>query len=111
MGTTSSTSLSALTAPLAASPASFQPSKATTSSRPPRNRSLSVTSLALARAPPGCSLRRGLHNRTQLDWPVVTAPTESPSAPAAVLWDMDGAIVDTETYWMRAETELVESFG
>lgn len=31
--------------------------------------------------------------------------------PAAVLWDMDGTIVDTEPYWMRAETELVESFG
>lgn len=41
----------------------------------------------------------------------MTAPTESPSAPAAVLWDMDGTIVDTEPYWMRAETELVESFG
>ena len=31
--------------------------------------------------------------------------------PAAVLWDMDGTIVDTEPYWMAAETELVESFG
>ena len=31
--------------------------------------------------------------------------------PAAVLWDMDGTIVDTEPYWMLAETELVESFG
>jgi HAD superfamily hydrolase (TIGR01509 family) len=30
---------------------------------------------------------------------------------AAVLWDMDGTIVDTEPYWMRAETELIESFG
>ena len=33
------------------------------------------------------------------------------SLPAAVLWDMDGTIVDSEPYWMRAETELVESFG
>lgn len=33
------------------------------------------------------------------------------SQPAAVLWDMDGTIVDTEPYWMAAETELVESFG
>lgn len=32
-------------------------------------------------------------------------------SPAAVLWDMDGTLVDTEPYWMRAETELVESFG
>lgn len=31
--------------------------------------------------------------------------------PSAVLWDMDGTLVDTEPYWMAAETELVESFG
>ncbi|SFR77674.1 haloacid dehalogenase superfamily, subfamily IA, variant 3 with third motif having DD or ED [Agromyces sp. CF514] len=31
--------------------------------------------------------------------------------PAAVLWDMDGTIVDTEPYWMAAEEELVGSFG
>ncbi|MFS4506101.1 HAD family hydrolase [Clavibacter sp. Sh2141] len=31
--------------------------------------------------------------------------------PAAVLWDMDGTIVDTEPYWMVAEQELVGSFG
>ena len=31
--------------------------------------------------------------------------------PAAVLWDMDGTLVDTEPYWMRAETELVASYG
>lgn len=31
--------------------------------------------------------------------------------PAAVLWDMDGTIVDTEPYWMLAETELISSFG
>lgn len=30
---------------------------------------------------------------------------------AAVLWDMDGTIVDTEPYWMRAETELVTQHG
>lgn len=33
------------------------------------------------------------------------------SRPAAVLWDMDGTIVDTEPYWMQAETELIESYG
>jgi HAD superfamily hydrolase (TIGR01509 family) len=33
------------------------------------------------------------------------------NAPAAVLWDMDGTLVDTEPYWMAAETPLVESFG
>lgn len=31
--------------------------------------------------------------------------------PAAVLWDMDGTLVDTEPYWMAAEGPLVESFG
>lgn len=31
--------------------------------------------------------------------------------PAAVLWDMDGTLVDTEPYWIRAEHELVESYG
>ncbi len=30
---------------------------------------------------------------------------------AAVLWDMDGTIVDTEPYWMQAETELVTEHG
>jgi beta-phosphoglucomutase-like phosphatase (HAD superfamily) len=31
--------------------------------------------------------------------------------PAAVLWDMDGTLVDTEPYWFLAQVELVESFG
>jgi HAD superfamily hydrolase (TIGR01509 family) len=31
--------------------------------------------------------------------------------PAAVLWDMDGTLVNTEPLWMAAETELVESWG
>ena len=31
--------------------------------------------------------------------------------PAAVLWDMDGTLVDTEPYWLAAEAELVASFG
>ncbi|MBN2623866.1 MAG: HAD family phosphatase [Acidimicrobiales bacterium] len=31
--------------------------------------------------------------------------------PAAVLWDMDGTLVDTEPYWIRAETELVADHG
>ena len=30
---------------------------------------------------------------------------------AAVLWDMDGTLVDTEPYWMNAETPLVEAHG
>lgn len=31
--------------------------------------------------------------------------------PRAVLWDMDGTVVDTEPYWMSAESALIESFG
>ena len=31
--------------------------------------------------------------------------------PAALLWDMDGTLIDTEPYWMAAETELVEAHG
>lgn len=31
--------------------------------------------------------------------------------PAAVLWDMDGTLVDTEPYWLTAETELVRTWG
>jgi HAD superfamily hydrolase (TIGR01509 family) len=30
---------------------------------------------------------------------------------AAVLWDMDGTLVDTEPFWIEAEYRLVESFG
>lgn len=31
--------------------------------------------------------------------------------PAAVLWDMDGTLVDSEPYWMEAESALVSAFG
>lgn len=31
--------------------------------------------------------------------------------PAAVLWDMDGTLVDTEPYWMAEERALVERYG
>ncbi|MDD9372135.1 MAG: HAD family phosphatase [Acidimicrobiales bacterium] len=45
-----------------------------------------------------------------------TAPLQSPGGmpaggPAAVLWDMDGTLVDTEPFWIRAETELVTTHG
>lgn len=33
------------------------------------------------------------------------------TTPQAVLWDMDGTIVDTEPYWMAAEADLVASYG
>jgi HAD superfamily hydrolase (TIGR01509 family) len=31
--------------------------------------------------------------------------------PAAVLWDMDGTLVDTEPYWIEAEFALAEAYG
>ncbi len=37
--------------------------------------------------------------------------TEPSRLPAAVLWDMDGTLVDTEPYWLAAETELVRAWG
>lgn len=49
-----------------------------------------------------------------------TAPTALPTAPrltlpdlrpAAILWDMDGTLIDTEPYWMGAEAALVHRFG
>ncbi|GHF09717.1 HAD family hydrolase [Pseudolysinimonas yzui] len=35
----------------------------------------------------------------------------APRHPAAVLWDMDGTLVDTEPYWLRAESDLVHAAG
>ncbi len=35
----------------------------------------------------------------------------SSAFPSAVLWDMDGTIIDTEPYWMAEETILVERAG
>ena len=35
----------------------------------------------------------------------------TPRRPAAVLWDLDGTLVDTEPYWMQCEYELVEAHG
>lgn len=41
-----------------------------------------------------------------------TAPADHDlRRPAAVLWDMDGTLVDTEPYWLAAETELVTAWG
>ncbi|WP_237565264.1 HAD family hydrolase [Ornithinimicrobium cavernae] len=36
---------------------------------------------------------------------------ESVPLPAAVLWDMDGTLIDTEPYWMAEETELIARAG
>lgn len=36
---------------------------------------------------------------------------QSPRIPVALLWDMDGTIIDTEPYWIVAECELAAQFG
>lgn len=41
--------------------------------------------------------------------PLQTEPETGPLQ--AVLWDMDGTIVDTEPYWIQAEKDLVHSYG
>lgn len=33
------------------------------------------------------------------------------AAPAAVLWDMDGTLIDTEPYWMASEHDVVDRYG
>ena len=33
------------------------------------------------------------------------------AAPAAVLWDMDGTLVDTEPYWIATEYAMAEKYG
>lgn len=40
-----------------------------------------------------------------------TADESSRSLPAALLFDMDGTLVDTEPYWMLAEHELITGWG
>ena len=41
----------------------------------------------------------------------MTATESGDGWPAAVLWDMDGTLVDTEPYWIAAEHELVGEHG
>ncbi len=41
----------------------------------------------------------------------MTAPTAVLALPAAVLWDLDGTLVDTEPYWIACEHELVAAHG
>jgi HAD superfamily hydrolase (TIGR01509 family) len=39
------------------------------------------------------------------------ASDDQRARPAAVLWDMDGTLVDTEPYWLEVEQQLVEAHG
>ena len=59
------------------------------------------------------SARRNWTSSSRVDVVMTAAPKSSRAAarPAAVLWDMDGTIVDTEPYWIECEYELVAEFG
>jgi HAD superfamily hydrolase (TIGR01509 family) len=41
----------------------------------------------------------------------VVEPVDTTTLPNAVLWDMDGTLVDTEPYWMECEFALAEKYG
>ena len=43
--------------------------------------------------------------------PTVNPPVTQTLLPAAVLWDMDGTLVDTEPYWIDTEFALAEKYG
>ncbi len=51
-----------------------------------------------------------LDHRSSLG-PVDSLAVSTPRMPKAVLWDMDGTLVDTEPYWIAAEHEIVEAAG
>ncbi len=41
----------------------------------------------------------------------MTSPATPYAQPAAVLWDMDGTLVDTEPYWIDTEYAMAEKYG
>ena len=43
--------------------------------------------------------------------PDIPTPVPPVTSPAAVLWDMDGTLVDTEPHWIAAETALLGRHG
>lgn len=62
------------------------------------------------RRPVGTPSLKNKSEAAGIDLSAVTQLTPH-AMPAAVFWDMDGTLVDTEPYWMDAERELVASFG
>ncbi|CAN5342456.1 MAG: HAD family hydrolase [Nocardioides sp.] len=53
----------------------------------------------------------GILNTTISDEPAGQRGEALQKLPAAVLWDMDGTLVDTEPYWFEAEHELALEAG
>ena len=53
----------------------------------------------------------GILNTANSREPTGQRPDGGVRLPKAVLWDMDGTLVDTEPYWIEAEFALVEEHG
>ena len=47
----------------------------------------------------------------RLDSSQMNDATSSSRIPHAVLWDMDGTLIDSEPYWVAAEIDMVKRFG
>src|SRR4029079_4403613 len=43
--------------------------------------------------------------------PVTISPNMTGALPSAVMWDMNGTLVDTEPYWIAEEHRLVADHG
>ena len=65
---------------------------------------------SVARPPPIPRTVRGRPRRRPRTVGVMPGPDSDP-LPSAVLWDMDGTLVDTEPYWIEAEYALVAEHG
>ncbi len=61
--------------------------------------SLTITYLNITVSPP------------RIDLCLMVSSDTSASAPQAILWDMDGTLIDSEPYWVASEIALVEKFG
>ena len=57
------------------------------------------------------SFLEGILNTTISDEPAGQRGKALQKLPAAVLWDMDGTLVDTEPYWIATEFALAEEYG
>ena len=45
------------------------------------------------------------------DDPLASPRTTAPARPAALLWDFDGTLADTEPLWIAAEYDLIGRLG
>src|SRR5690606_22208764 len=93
------------------------PVRRSSSSRPRGSRRSRSSGSPPRPAPGRCSAGperragRRIGRRLPTSAPSSVAPTHRLPAPAAVLWDMDGTIVDSEPYWIATETALAAEHG